>query len=331
MVQGKRTVTVRFRLWEDPYVTPFGRNRPVPPTDEERRAAEVDLDRIRQGGIPLGAEQRLKRVAAASEPFFTSDLSAKEYALAQASGLQPVAQVMGSSVVQHGWVGTGGSYYVTGEIPALAASWNLARERAFGRMAQEAQFAAADGVIGIEISAGSLGDPSNIELVVFGTAVRDTAFPGNGDGHLRMCTLSGQDVDKLRRIGAEVRGVIGHTVVLSVRLGMNSNWVMNSGRVFGGGGARMNAEITEVAQGVYDARNRVMAEARRQAGAVGANNIVISTLKHTIEHFELEQSTYRDHYFHVTMNILGTAIRLGAHEPHPAPFVAPVMSINLGS
>ena len=65
-----------------------------------------------QGGIPLGAEQRLKRIAAASTPFFTSDLSAKEYALAQASGLQPVAQVMGSSVVQHGWVGRQGGYYV---------------------------------------------------------------------------------------------------------------------------------------------------------------------------------------------------------------------------
>ena len=89
-------------------MTPFGRQSPQPPTEEERRAAEVDLERIRQGGIPAGAEQRLKRIAAASTPFFTSDLSAKEYALAQASGLQPVAQVMGSSVVQHGWVGTAG-------------------------------------------------------------------------------------------------------------------------------------------------------------------------------------------------------------------------------
>jgi hypothetical protein len=58
----------------------FGRNRTVPPTEEERQAAEVDLERIRQGGIPLGAEQRLKRIASASTPFFTSDLSAKEYA-----------------------------------------------------------------------------------------------------------------------------------------------------------------------------------------------------------------------------------------------------------
>ncbi len=311
-------------------MTPFGRNRPTPPTDEELRAADIDLERIRQGGIPVGAEERLKRVASASTPFFTSDLSAKEYALAQASGLQPVAQVMGSSVVQHGWMGSRGVYYVTGEIPALAAPWNLARDRAFDRLRQEAEFARADSVIGIEMSAGSHADAGNVELVVFGTAVRDRVFPQRTDGQLRMCTLSGQDVDKLRRNGAEVRGVVGYTTVLSVQLGMNSSWVMNSGGMLGGGGARMNAEITEIAQGVYDARNRVMLEARRQANAVEANGIVVSTLQHTIEHFEVEQSTYRYHYFHVTMNVLGTAIRLGAHDPHPAPFAGPVMSINLG-
>ncbi|MDE3133153.1 MAG: heavy metal-binding domain-containing protein [Acidobacteriota bacterium] len=324
-------------IWAVPL---FGRNQATPPTDEERRAAEVDLERIRQGGIPLGAEQRLKRVAAASTPFFTSDLTAKEYALAQASGLQPVAQVMGSSVVQHGWLGNRGAYYVTGEIPALADPWNLARDRAFDRLRQEAELAGADGVIGVEVNAGSLGDAGNTELVVFGTAVRDstlrdstgrdTSPQGRTRRSLGMCTLSGQEVDKLRRIGAEVCGVVGHTTVLSVQLGRNSSWVMNSGGLLGGGGARMNAEITEIAQGVYDARNRVMRAVRQQAHEAQANNIVISMLGHAIEHFEYEQAGYRYHFFHVTMNVLGTAIRLGAREPHPAPLAAPLMSINLG-
>ena len=310
-------------------MSPFGRHRPPAPTDEERRAAEVDLERIRQGGIPLGAEQRLKRVATASSPFFTSDLTAKEYALAQASGLQPVAQVMGSSVVQHGWLGAQGAFYVTGEIPGLSEPWNMARSRAFDRLRQEAELADADGVIGIEMAAGSLGEAGNVELVVFGTAVRDSTLPPHPSGRVRMCTLSGQDVDKLRRIGAEVCGVVGHTTILSVQLGMNSSWVMNTGGMFGGG-ARMNTEITEIAQGVYDARDRAMAEVRRQASAAEANEIVISMLRHTIDHYEYEQGGYTYHYFHVTMNVLGTAIRLGAREPHPAPLSGPVMSINLG-
>jgi uncharacterized protein YbjQ (UPF0145 family) len=313
----------------------FGRQRPTPPTEEELRAAEVDLERIRQGGIPLGAEERLKRVASSSTPFFTSDLSAKEYALAEASGLHAVAQVMGSSVVQHGWAGGQGAYaqgfYRSGELPFLSEPWNLSRERAFDRLRQEAELAGADGVIGIEMNAGSLGDRGNVELVVFGTAVRDSTLQSSPGDPLGMCTLSGQEVDKLRRLGAVPVGVVGHTTVLSVQLGMNSSWVMNSGGgMFGGGGAQMNTEIIEISQGVYDARNRVMAEVRRQANAVGANTIVISTLRHTIEHHEYEQPGYRQHFFHVTMNVLGTAIRLGARRPHPAPLPEPMMTINLG-
>jgi len=308
-------------------MSPFGRHRPPAPTDEERRSAEVDLERIRQGGIPLGAEERLKRVATASTPFFTSDLTAKEYALAQASGLRPVAQVMGSSVVQRGWVGPQGAYYATGEIPGLAEPWNMARSRAFDRLRREAELADADGVIGIEMAVGSRD--GNIELVVFGTAVRDSTLPPHPSGRVGTCTLSGQDVDKLRRIGADVCCVVGHTTVLSVQLGTNSSWVMNTSRMFGRG-AQMNTEITEIAQGVYDARDRAMAEVRRQGSAAGANDVVISMLEHTIDHYEYDQGGYKYHYFHVTMNVLGTAIRLGAREPHPAPLSGPVMSINLG-
>jgi uncharacterized protein YbjQ (UPF0145 family) len=313
---------------------PFFRGaKPPQPTEEEQRAADVDLERIRQGGIPLGAEQRLKRVATTTTPFFSSDLSAKEFALAQASGLQPVAQVMGSSVVQHGWVGAqSGLFFRTGEIRALSEPWNMARDRAFGRLVQEAALADSDGVIGIEMNARNIGDAGNLELVVFGTAVRETMLPRRGDGSLGLCTLSGQEVDKLRRIGAEIRGAVGHTSVQSVQLSNQSSWIMNSGAgMLGGGGGRMNAEIPEIAEGVYAARNRVMLEIKRQGNELGANDIVVSTLAHTIEHHEYEQGGFRYHFFHVTMNVLGTAIRLGAHEPHPGPFYGPGLTINLGA
>src|SRR5665213_1623355 len=152
----------------------------MPLSDEERQAATVDLERIRGGGIPLGAEQRLKRIATSSSPLFSSDLSAKEYAVAQASGLTPIAQIMGSSVVQHGWQNYGWGGYGGGirEMPSFAAPWNLSRQRSFDRLRQEAQFAGADAVIGIEMTAkGFLGDPGNVEYVVFGTAVRESTLP----------------------------------------------------------------------------------------------------------------------------------------------------------
>jgi uncharacterized protein YbjQ (UPF0145 family) len=302
----------------------FGK-RAIPLSEDERQAAAVDLERIRSGGIPLGAERRLKTIAAASSPVFTSDLSAKEFAIAQLSGLTPIAQIMGSSVVQHGWQNYGWSSYGGGirEMPSFATPWNLSRQRSFDRLRQEAQFAGADAVIGIEMTAkGFLGDPGNVEYVVFGTAVRETMLARRDRSGPRMCALSGQDVDKLRRIGAETLGVIGHTSVVCVALSMQANQMMRS---WWG-----NQEVTEVTEGVYAARHLAMDEVRRQATDAGASDMVISTLTHQIDHHEYENPGYTQHFFIVSMHILGTALRLGAHEPHPAPLGQPVMSINLG-
>jgi uncharacterized protein YbjQ (UPF0145 family) len=301
------------------------RRRAAPLSEDERQAAAVDLERIRGGGIPLGAEQRLKRVAASSSPVFTSDLTAKEYAVAQASGLMPIAQVMGSSVVQHGWQNYGWSSYGGGmrEMPSFAVPWNLARQRSFDRLRQEAQFAGAHAVIGIEMTVNSsFGGPGNVEYGLFGTAVRETTLAARDTSRVRMCALSGQDVDKLRRIGAETLDVIGHTSVVCVALSPGANQMMGS---WWG-----NQEMTEITRGVYAARQLAMDEVRHQASQVGANNMVISTLTHDIDHHEYESAGYRHHFFIVSMHVLGTAIALGAHEPHPAPMGVPVMSINLG-
>jgi uncharacterized protein YbjQ (UPF0145 family) len=316
-----------MRVCEHREALPLFRKRPPPPSDEEREAAGVDLERIAGGGIPLGAEQRLKRIGAGEPTVFTSDLSAKEYAVAQASGLTPLAQVMGSSVVQHGWQNYGWGAYRGGisEMPAFAAPWNLSRQLSFDRLRQEAQFAGADAVIGIEMSTKPfLGEPGNVEFAVFGTAVRENTPGPRTSSEPRMCALSGQDVVKLRRIGAETVGVIGHTSVVCVALSGMANQMM--GTWWG------NQELVEVTEGVYAARRLAMDEVQRQASAAGANEMVISTLTHRIDHTEYERGGgYRQHIFIVSMHVLGTAIALGAHEPHPAPLGVPVMSINLGA
>jgi uncharacterized protein YbjQ (UPF0145 family) len=299
--------------------------RQAPLSDEERQAAALDLERIGRGGIPLGAEERLKAIATSSSPVFSSDLSAKEYAVAQASGLTPIAQIMGSSVVQHGWQNYGWSSYGGGirEMDVFATPWNLSRQRSFDRLRQEAQFAGADAVIGIEMTAKAfLGDASQVEYAVFGTAVRDSGVAPGDRSEPRMSALSGQDVYKLRRIGAETLGVIGHTSVVSVALSMQANQMMGS---WWG-----NQEMTELTEGVYAARHLAMEEVLRQARAAGANDMVISTLTHQIHHHEYETPGYRQHFFIISMHVLGTAIALGAHEPHPAPLGVPMMSINIG-
>jgi uncharacterized protein YbjQ (UPF0145 family) len=310
-------------------MAPFGFGRSQRPSEEEQRAAEVDLERIRDGGIPLGAEERLRRVGAAKTPFFTSDLSAKAYAVAQASGLQPVAQVMGSSVVKHGWQNwrsQTGYYGVVGtdDLPSYSAPWNLSRERAFERLRLEAELAGADGVIGIQMTSGVVSqDPSDVEYVVFGTAVRETTLADRSADGPRLSTLSAQDVDKLRRIGAATCGVVGHTAVSLVGLGYPGSMVLNQWR-------GTNQELIELTRGVYETRARLMAEVTRQARELGANDLVVTTLRHTVDHREVEQEgSPTQHFFIVTMHLLCTGIALGAHEPHPAPLRTPVLSIDL--
>ena len=301
----------------------FGK-RPVPLSDDERQAAAVDLERIQGGGIPLGAEQRLKAIAAADSPVFSSDLSAKEYAVAQASGLTPIAQIMGSSVVQHGWQNYGlllRRRDPGGAVPR--APWNLSRQRSFDRLRQEAQFAGADAVIGIEMAAkGFSTTPGNVEYVVFGTAVRETGVARGGSpettdvralrsGCLQAAPHRSRDVGRDR---THLRG----------QRGAQHAGQSDDGLLVGQPGDDRGHP------GVYAARRLAMDEVVRQASAAGANDMVISTLTHTIDHREYESAGFRRHFFIVSMHVLGTAIALGAHEPHPAPLGTPVMSINLG-
>jgi uncharacterized protein YbjQ (UPF0145 family) len=60
------------------------------------------LARIEAGGIPARAEERLKALGRGGS-LFTSGLSVNEFALLGRMGPQPLAQVMGASVVRTGW------------------------------------------------------------------------------------------------------------------------------------------------------------------------------------------------------------------------------------
>jgi uncharacterized protein YbjQ (UPF0145 family) len=60
------------------------------------------IARIEAGGIPVEAEERLKALGR-GESLFTCGLSVNEFALLGRMGPQPLAQVMGASVVRTGW------------------------------------------------------------------------------------------------------------------------------------------------------------------------------------------------------------------------------------
>jgi uncharacterized protein YbjQ (UPF0145 family) len=60
------------------------------------------LARIEAGGIPVEAEERLRALGTAGS-LFTSGLSVNEFALLHKLGPEPLAQVMGASVIRPGW------------------------------------------------------------------------------------------------------------------------------------------------------------------------------------------------------------------------------------
>ncbi|MEO9119634.1 MAG: hypothetical protein ABI355_11110, partial [Solirubrobacteraceae bacterium] len=67
--------------------------------DDERAQARA---RVADGHIPPQAQARL-RALASDGLLFTSGLSVSEFALLDRMGPQPLAQVMGASVVRPGW------------------------------------------------------------------------------------------------------------------------------------------------------------------------------------------------------------------------------------
>jgi uncharacterized protein YbjQ (UPF0145 family) len=70
--------------------------------EEQDGEGSEALARIEAGGIPRPAEDRLKALGRGGA-LFTSGLSVNEFALLGRLGPQPLAQVMGASVVRPGW------------------------------------------------------------------------------------------------------------------------------------------------------------------------------------------------------------------------------------
>jgi Putative heavy-metal-binding len=87
--------------------------------DAEQTPAE-SVQRIEAGGIPLSAQQRLQALGAHGS-LYTSGLSVNEFALLRRMGPQPLAQVMGASVVRTGW------QYLPALPPGQIVTWSAGR------------------------------------------------------------------------------------------------------------------------------------------------------------------------------------------------------------
>lgn len=245
-------------------------------------AAEGDEDasiaQLQAGGIPSQAARRLRELE--ERGAFSSDLSVADFALCHRLGLRPLSQVMGTSVYQIGYQASlWGAEAEMSELSTVSAAWNEARDRAFARLAQEAQSVDASAVVGVNVgsSVGDWGEGGGygaLQYLVTGTAV------ARSDGaHRRrpvMTELSVADYAKLIAAGIEPVGMVAWTSVFFVSL-----MYMRAAQPLFGGAAYQNFEYREVTECFYSARERVMAQLGAQAQALGATGIVGVRIRHT--------------------------------------------------
>ncbi len=200
----------------------------------QEREDQESLARIEAGGIPIAAERRLRELRGAQGEggrpgmAFTSDLSVGGFALCHQLGLEPLSQVMGSSIYQmgyeSGWQMEGGFDPYGGgamvELGSLSQALNEVRERALHRLAEEARQLGADAVVGVETRAGESdlgagGGQLALEQTVLGTAVRRKDARSEQPV---MTELSVADYALLLRAGIEPAGIVAWSSVFFFEL-----------------------------------------------------------------------------------------------------------------
>lgn len=284
--------------------------RGSPDDHDARQAAEAaqaaSLTALERGELPLRAQERLGEIGKTGGGLFTSDLSVTEFALVDAVGLRPLAQVVGSSIYHVGWQQQPGAWgmqmnAISQELTVVSQAWNTARLRAFARLEQEASLVGADAVVGVRLTVGQHDWAAGaIEYVAVGTAVR---IDGAAPVRPALTDLSGQDYWKLRQAGYPPLGVVGASTVHYIVPGWATQQAQSS---FAAKWA--NQELRDFTRGVYDARETALGRMTAEAKQQGAAGVVGVSIVNQIEQREAGGSGRND--LLVTFHVLGTAIGL---------------------
>jgi uncharacterized protein YbjQ (UPF0145 family) len=276
--------------------------------DAARDEQEASIAAVEAGGLPLNAQRRLRELAADQGALFTSDLSVNGFVLSHTLKLEPVCQVMGSSIYKMGWQAQGWS---TGELRTQTAALNDARARALGRLRQEAELAGADAVVGVTITRGAHDFVDDgIEFIAVGTAVRT---PGSQPGAAPVLTdLSLADYTKLKLSGYEPVGVVAASTVYYIVASWNTRRAQ--GAWFGGWN---NQELGDFTQGVYTAREIALANLQAQARGLACEGIVGVSIDKQIRLHEVGSDNNERKDLIVTFHVIGTAIRGGGGPALP--------------
>jgi uncharacterized protein YbjQ (UPF0145 family) len=273
--------------------------------------------------VPDAAAERLAHVREGRAS--TSSLGVAEALLVRHSGLEPLAQVMGSSVYQMGWQfrpgGVGwrfGREGQTVELETQTEAWNDARAKAIGRLAEEARDAGADAVVGVSLRRTRREVDGLVEIMAVGTAVRSTRYALADAGEPLLCNLSGQDVAKLIAHGFWPVGIVAGSTIAYVI----SGWRQQQ-RSTGWFSGLRNQELPDFARGVGEARLLAMQRVEQQAHALHAHGIVGVAFDRSQRTVEVDSNNARYSDLIVELHVTGTAIvEVAGHQPPPPPSIA---------
>jgi len=278
--------------------------------------AEHSRQLVERGGIPLEAEERIRRQMEEGG-VWTSDLSVDELAALRGIGYEPIAQVLGSSLYRLGWINTGWNQgaglgmgmrgtYAWGamqpeENASLTRSLLEARARAIHRLVLEAQGLKADGVVGVRLNVSHWDWAQGMsEFTVLGTAVRRLGAPPSAEPFTS--TLSGQDLAKLLSAGYfPVRLVMGASAQQAVSI---------FGRAWGGYATWTNSEVAPFSRAMHQAQTFARQRIGLEAGEAGASGVVGVTFSSKVIEYATGSEAVLGRI--VEWVILGTAV-----VPHP--------------
>jgi uncharacterized protein YbjQ (UPF0145 family) len=233
---------------------------------------QASLRALAGGGLPLRAQLRLADEAGPQRRLFTSDLSTNEFLVSREIGLQPLSQVMGSSIYHIGRIQDYKGE--TGEIVTISDAHREARALALRRLALEADAVGGDVVVGVRLGErlitkgahGKGGDDGDevIEFTVVGTAARAPWLKAR-KGHPVLTDLSGQDLWALARDGWAPCGMVFDFCRYHVFHVLGSGWTAGG-------------EITGATESIDRARELVARRVTAQAMGTGAEFVVGSDI-----------------------------------------------------
>ena len=288
-----------------------------------RYRQEQDAVRLQQGGIPIGAEERLRELANAKPGSlaFTSDLSPDEAGLLRRRGYQSLGLVTGSCVYH---VGTAyASAYSDCEVAELSGAYNEATRLAVGRMAQEARMVNAHGVVGVRFDmVRHEWGQKQIEVQLVGTAVRG---PGAAPKVPWLSDLSGQEWWSLTRAGYEPVALVWGHCTWFILTRMQDEWTAQSWS---------NQELGHFSQALTQCRNRAERTMHGLAQHAGATGVVGVRFARKLEEIRLTGAganpAYEREHHNLTLSMVGTAIRESDETAHSVRATVPVLSLRDG-